>query len=105
MKRFLAIMLAAMIILCSFMAAFAEDTANSTADQPPQMGDSIPEGTPPEMPEGGFSGNSGMGTPPEKPMGSPAGLLLTAHLATAVSVAAHLPGTAPRLSSIPRRPR
>ena len=35
MKRFLAIMLAAMLLLCSSLTAFAEDT-NSRANQPPQ---------------------------------------------------------------------
>lgn len=33
MKRFLAIMLAAMLVLCSSLAAFAEDT-NSSMSQP-----------------------------------------------------------------------
>ena len=65
-------MLAAMFLLCSSLAAFAEDT-NSRANQPPQMGDGAPEGTPPEMPEGGFPGGPGGpgGTPPEKPDGQP----------------------------------
>ena len=51
MKRFLAIILAAMFILCSTLAAFAEDTG-STTDQLPQMEGGFPGGTPPEMPEG-----------------------------------------------------
>ncbi|MBQ6959356.1 MAG: hypothetical protein IJP78_00090 [Clostridia bacterium] len=71
MKRFLAIMLAAMFLLCSSLAAFAEDT-NSNTVQPPHMGDGAPEGMPPEMPEGGFPGGPG-GTPPEKPDGQPGG--------------------------------
>ena len=71
MKRFLAIMLAAMIVLCSSLAAFAEDT-NSSMSQPPQMGDGAPEDAPPEMPEGGFPGGPG-GMPPEKSDGQPGG--------------------------------
>ena len=68
MKRFLAIMLATMLVLCSSLTAFAED-ANSNTDQPPQMGDGAPEGTPSEMPESEFPGGPGMGTPPEMPEG------------------------------------
>ena len=64
MKRFLAIMLAAMLVLCSFLTAFAENADTSTS-QLSQMGDGAPEGTPPEIPEGGFSGGPGRGTPPE----------------------------------------
>ncbi len=64
MKRFLAILLAAMLVLCSALTAFAEDT-DSNPNQPPQMGDGTFDGTPPEMPEGSFPG----GTPPEKPEG------------------------------------
>ena len=71
MKRFLAIMLAAMLVLCSSLTAFAEDT-DSNANQPPQMGDRAPEGQPPEPPEGGFPGGPGS-TPPEKPDGQPGG--------------------------------
>ena len=71
MKRFLAVMLAAMLALCSSPAAFAEDAGSGT-DQPPKMGDGAPEGTPPEMPEGGFPGGPG-GMPPEKPDGQPGG--------------------------------
>lgn len=67
MKRFLAIILAAMLVLCSSLTAFAEDT-DSNSNQPPQMGDGVPEGTPPEMPEGRFTGGPG-GTPPEMPEG------------------------------------
>ena len=68
MKRFLAIMLAAMLVLCSFLTAFAENADTSTS-QLSQMGDGAPEGTPPEIPEGGFSGGPGRGTPPEMPEG------------------------------------
>ena len=57
-----------MLVLCSSLTAFAED-ADSNTNQPPQMGDGAPEGTPPEMPEGGFPGGPGMGTPPEMPEG------------------------------------
>ncbi|MBQ6960285.1 MAG: hypothetical protein IJP78_04830 [Clostridia bacterium] len=71
MKRFLAIMLAAMFLLCSSLAAFAEDT-NSNTNHPSQMGGEAPEGMPPEMPEGGFPGGPG-GTPPEKTDGQPGG--------------------------------
>ncbi|MBR7174610.1 MAG: hypothetical protein IKD50_09310 [Clostridia bacterium] len=71
MKRFLAIMLAAMFLLCSSLAAYAEDT-NSNTNHQPQMGGEAPEGMPPEMPEGGFPGGPG-GTPPEKPDGQPGG--------------------------------
>ena len=71
MKRFLAIMLAAMFLLCSSLAAYAEDT-NSNTNHQPQMGSEAPEGMPPEMPEGGFPGGPG-GTPPEKPDGRPGG--------------------------------
>ena len=71
MKRFLAIMLAAMFLLCSSLAAYAEDT-NSNTNHQPQMGGEAPEGMPPEMPEGGFPGGPG-GTPPEKPDGRPGG--------------------------------
>ena len=71
MKRFLAIMLAMMLILCGSLTAFAEG-ADSSANQPPEMGDRAPEGQPPEMPEGGFPGRPG-GTPPEKPDGQPGG--------------------------------
>ena len=60
-------MLAVMLILCSSLAAFAEDTDSNTNQ--PQMGDGAPEGAPPEMPEGGFPGGPGMGTPPEMPEG------------------------------------
>ena len=58
MKRFLAVMLAAILVLCISLAAFAEDT-NSNTNHPPQMGGEAPEGTPPEMPEGGFPGGPG----------------------------------------------
>ena len=68
MKKFLAIMLSAMLVLCSSLTAFAEN-ADTNTNQPPQMGDGAPEGTPPERPEGGFPG----GTPPEKPDGRPGG--------------------------------
>ena len=68
MKRFLAIMLATMLVLCSSLTAFAED-ANSNTDQPQQMGDGAPEGTPSKMPESEFPGGPGMGTPPEMPEG------------------------------------
>ncbi len=71
MKRFLAIILAAMLVLCSALTVFAEDTGGSTG-QPPQMGGEAPEGTPPEMPEGGFPGGPG-GTHPGKPDGQPGG--------------------------------
>jgi len=71
MKRFLAIMLAAMFLLCSSLAAYAEDT-NSNTNHQPQMGGEAPEGMPPEMPEGGFPGGPG-GTPPEKTDGRPGG--------------------------------
>ena len=71
MKRFLAIMLAAMFLLCSSLAAYAEDT-NSNTNHQPQMGGEAPEGMPPEMPEGGFPGGPG-GTSPEKPDGRPGG--------------------------------
>ena len=72
MKRFLAIMLAVMFGLCSFLTAFAEN-ADTNTNQPPQIGGRAPEGTPPEMPESGFPGGPGMGTPPEKPDGQPGG--------------------------------
>jgi len=81
MKRFLAIMLAAMLVLCSSLAALAENAGTSTS-QPPKMGDRGPEDTPPEMPEGGFPGGTPPempeggfpgGTPPEKPDGQPGG--------------------------------
>ena len=68
MKKFLAIMLAVMLALCSTLTAFAED-ANSNTDQPQQMGDGAPEGTPSKMPESEFPGGPGMGTPPEMPEG------------------------------------
>ena len=71
MKRFLAVMLAAILVLCISLAAFAEDT-NSNTNHPPQMGGEAPEGMPPEMPEGGFPGGPGS-TPPEKPDGQPGG--------------------------------
>ena len=64
-------MLAAMFLLCSSLAAYAEDT-NSNTNHQPQMGGEAPEGMPPEMPEGGFPGGPG-GTPPEKPDGRPGG--------------------------------
>ncbi len=70
MKKFLAIILAAMLVLCSSLTAFAEDTGSP--GQMPEMGDRAPEGKPPELPEGGLSGNPG-GTPPEKPDGHPGG--------------------------------
>ena len=63
MKKILAIMLAAMLILCSALTAFAEDT-DSSANQPPQMSG---------MPEGGFPGGPGMGQPPEMPDGEKPG--------------------------------
>ena len=59
-------MLAVILALCSSLTAFAEDT-DSNPNQPPQMDGGVPEGTPPDMPEGGFPGGSGMGTPPEMP--------------------------------------
>ena len=62
MKRFLAVMLAAILVLCISLAAFAEDT-NSNTNHPPQMGGEAPEGMPSEMPEGGFPGGPGS-TPP-----------------------------------------
>ena len=64
-------MLAAMFLLCSSLAAYAEDT-NSNTNHQPQMGGEAPEGMPPEMPEGRFPGGPG-GTPPEKPDGRPGG--------------------------------
>jgi len=64
-------MLAAMFLLCSSLAAYAEDT-NSNTNHQPQMGGEAPEGMPPEMPEGGFPGGPG-GTPPEKTDGRPGG--------------------------------
>lgn len=63
MKRFLAIMLAAMLVLCGSLTAFAEDT-NSNTNQPPQMGDGAPEGTPPEKPDGQPGGPGGPGGAP-----------------------------------------
>ena len=71
MKRYLAIILAAMLVLCSSLTAFAEN-ADTNTSQPPQMGDGVTEGMPPEMPEGGFPRGPG-GTPPEKPDGQPGG--------------------------------
>ena len=61
-------MLATMLVLCSSLTAFAENAGTNTS-QLPQVGDGAPEGTPPEMPEGGFSGGPGRGTPPERPEG------------------------------------
>lgn len=43
MKRSLAIMVAAMLLLCSSLATFAEDT-NSNTNHPSQMGGEAPEG-------------------------------------------------------------
>ena len=60
-----------MLVLCSSLTAFAEN-ADTNTSQPPQMGDGVTEGMPPEMPEGGFPGGPG-GTPPEKPDGQPGG--------------------------------
>ena len=57
MKKLLAMMLAAMLVLCSFLAAFAEG----------------PGSRPPQMPEGGFSGGGPGGTPPDKPDGGHGG--------------------------------
>ncbi len=47
MKRFVAVMLAAILVLCISLAAFAEDT-NSNTNYPPQMGGEAPEGMPPK---------------------------------------------------------
>ncbi len=60
MKRLIAMVLAAMLSISGTLTAFAEDANNN---QPTQMGI-----RPPEMPEGGFPGDSG-GTPPEMPEG------------------------------------
>jgi hypothetical protein len=57
-----------MLVLCSSLTAFAEDD-NSNTNQPQQMGDGAPEGTPSKMPESEFPGGPGMGTPPEMPEG------------------------------------
>ena len=62
MKRFLAMILSIMVVLCSTMSAYAENTGT---DQLSQADSGAPNGTPPEMPEGGMPG----GTPPEKPEG------------------------------------
>ena len=67
MKRIFALILAVMLVACSALTAFAEDT---NTNQPPQMSGGAPEGTPPEPPEGGFPGESdGMGPPPDLPEG------------------------------------
>ena len=71
MKRFLAIILAAMFLLGGSLTAFAENVSSST-NQPQQMTDTVPEGAPPEMPDSGFSGSHG-GTPHKKPDGQPGG--------------------------------
>ena len=75
MKRFLAMILSIMVVLCSTMSAYAENTGTDQLSQadsgapngtPPEMPEGgMPGGTPPEMPEGGMPG----GTPPEKPEG------------------------------------
>lgn len=88
MKRVLALILAAMLITCGALAAYAEET---NTNQPPQMNSGASEGTPPEPPEGGFPDESdgmvpppdlpeggmpsglGMGNPPNKPDGQPGG--------------------------------
>ena len=69
MKRFFAVILALMLAVCGVFTAFAED---GKPGQPPQTGGEDPQGTPPEMPEGGFPGGPG-GMPPEKPDGQPGG--------------------------------
>ena len=71
MKRFLAIILAAMLLLGGSLTALAENVSSST-NQPQQMTDTVPEGAPPEMPDSGFSGSQG-GTPHKKPDGQPGG--------------------------------
>ena len=71
MKRFLAIILAAMLLLGGSLTALAENVSSST-NQQQQMTDTVPEGAPPEMPDSGFSGSQG-GTPHKKPDGQPGG--------------------------------
>ncbi len=71
MKRFLAIILAAMLLLGGSLTALAENVSSST-NQPQQMTDTVPEGAPPEMPDSGFSGSHG-GTPHKKLDGQPGG--------------------------------
>ncbi len=69
MKRIFAVILALMLTLCGIITAFAED---GKPGQPQQTGGGPPQGTPPEMPEGGFPGEPG-GMPPEKPDDQPGG--------------------------------
>ena len=63
MKRILAMLLAFMLVVCGALTAFAEEEDSSS--QAVQTDGSTPEGTPPDMPEGGMPGNPG-GMPPEK---------------------------------------
>ena len=57
-----------MLVVCGALTAFAEEEDSSS--QAVQTDGSAPEGTPPDMPEGGMPGGPG-GTPPEKPDGEP----------------------------------
>lgn len=67
MKRMIAVMLASVLTVTSTSAAFAEDTSTNPLSQ---AGSTVPEGTPPEMPEGEFpGGQDGKGAPPDKPEG------------------------------------
>ena len=68
MKRILAMLLAFVLVVCGALTAFAEEEDSSS--QAVQTDGSAPEGTPPDMPEGGMPGGPG-GTPPEKPDGEP----------------------------------
>ena len=62
MKQILALILTVILVACSALSAFAEDTQSS---QPPQMsGETEGMGTPPDKPDGEMPGGPG-GTPPD----------------------------------------
>ena len=73
LKRFLAIIISVVMILCVGMTAFAED--NGTPPEPPSgdFGPSDGSGQPPEMPDGDFApSDGGSNQPPDMP-GGPSG--------------------------------